>query len=93
VQNRVTYDDNGNLDEVVTDGGAHLEGLDDDTLFLSCVRADGSEVALWIKGAVIAVEERRAVCCKQCDATHLPNAQTDGPYILCAACGFSTRPK
>lgn len=55
---RVSFDDNGKLDEVVTDGGCHLERMSRDRLFLSCIRADGSEFAVWIKGRVTMTEER-----------------------------------
>lgn len=63
--NRVEYDDNGHLDEIVTDGGAHLECLDRDKKggkdwFLSCRRADGSSVGVWIYGRVSMMEERPA---------------------------------
>lgn len=59
MNNRLTYED-GELDEIVTNGGAHLERMDDDEWFLECVRSDGSSVAVWISGTVRRVEEREA---------------------------------
>ena len=63
VKNRIQFDDDGYLDEVVTDGGAHLEALDADgrggtCWFLECFRADGSSFAVWIDGRVTLYEER-----------------------------------
>ena len=60
-RNRVEYDDAGMLDEVVTDAGIHLERMSDNGWFLSGQRSDGSEIAVWIKGKVVAVEERPAI--------------------------------
>lgn len=59
MENSVTYTD-GELDEIVTNGGAYLERMDDSEWFLECVRADGSSVAVWISGTVRRVEEREA---------------------------------
>lgn len=58
MQNRIQRDERGELDEVVTDGGAHLERMDRDRWFLNCVRSDGSSYALWIHGKVVLEEER-----------------------------------
>ena len=58
MQNRVQYDPDGSLDEVVTDGGTHLEHLGGKDWFLSCVRADGSEFCVWFRGKVTLTEER-----------------------------------
>lgn len=58
--NRTTYNADGTLDEVVTDGGAHLEQMDADQWFLSCSRADGSEFCVWIRGEIMSMEERPA---------------------------------
>ncbi len=60
MKNRIQYDDAGNLDEVVTDGGAHLEALDDNHWFLCCERADGTALCLWIEGRILDTEERDA---------------------------------
>ncbi len=60
MQNRIEYTDNGKLDEVVTDGGAHLESMGGNRWFLECVRKDGSSVAIWITGKVTSIEEREA---------------------------------
>lgn len=64
---RITFDDGHQgecafLDEVVTEGGAHLEALDSDKKgskrwFLSLVRSDGTTVRLWIKGRVTMIED------------------------------------
>jgi hypothetical protein len=60
MENRVEYDANGKLDEVVTDGGAHLERLHKNRWFLNCIRADGSSFAIWFTGDVSAYEEHQA---------------------------------
>ena len=60
-RNRVEYDDAGKLDEVVADAGMHLERMSDQGWFLSGQRSDGSEIAIWLKGKVVAVEERPAI--------------------------------
>lgn len=77
MQNRIAYDEGGALDEVVTDGGAHLERMDDGQWFLSCVRADGSEFAVWIDGRVTMTEERDASSSRpgvraEVEGAHLP---------------------
>lgn len=89
-RNRVTYDDGGDLDEVVTDGGAHLEHMGDDRWFLSCERADGSSFAVWIEGRITLTEEREAPRCRACDTPITRDAPRDGPYLACA-CGWSAR--
>lgn len=58
MSNRVTYDDKGRLDEVVTDAGAHLERLSRDTWFLSMERSDGSSFCVWFHGHAVLTEER-----------------------------------
>lgn len=55
---RVDYNDDGELDEVVTLGGVHLERMSKRRWFLSCIRADGSEFCVWFKGEVTMTEER-----------------------------------
>lgn len=57
---RVTYDHEGCLDEVVTDGGTHLERLGGKRWFLSCQRADGSEFCIWFEGKIAMTEDRAA---------------------------------
>jgi len=57
-ENRVQYDDDGMLDEVVTDGGAHLERMGSKSWYLSLRRADGSEFCVWFLGKVTLAEER-----------------------------------
>lgn len=44
---RVSYDDKGQMDEVVGSRGAHLERLGKHDWFLSIEHADGSSTALW----------------------------------------------
>ena len=56
---RITYDDAGDLDEVVA-GTAHLERMSKKKWFLAMRRADGSEVAIWFCGTISLVEERPA---------------------------------
>ena len=58
---RVEYDENGQLDEVVTDGGMHLERLSEKGWFLSGHRKDGSEFCIWFEGKVTLIEERPAL--------------------------------
>lgn len=60
MENRIQRDERGDLGEVVTDGGAHLERMGKDRWFLNCVRSDGSSYALWIHGKVVLEEERPA---------------------------------
>ncbi len=60
MKNRVEYDKAGELDEVVTNGGAHLERMGKRSWFLNCIRADGSAVCVWFDGKVTMVEERDA---------------------------------
>lgn len=55
---RVTYDDKGRLDEVVTDGGCHLEHMGGKDWFLACYRDDGSTFAIWFNGKISMTEEQ-----------------------------------
>ena len=55
--NRVEYDEDGLLDEVVTDGGMHLERMSDDGWFLAGQRLDGSQVVVYLTGTVDLVVE------------------------------------
>ena len=55
--NRIEYDDNGELDEVVTDGGMHLERIGDDGWFLAGQRLDGSQVVVYLTAKIHLVEE------------------------------------
>jgi hypothetical protein len=41
IENRVAFTKSGKIDEVVTDGGAHLEWMGDNRYFLECVRKAG----------------------------------------------------
>lgn len=50
--------DDGSLDEIVTNGGAHLEHMGDDSWFLSCVRSDGTSFCVWFEGRITMMEER-----------------------------------
>jgi len=58
---RIEYDDDGYLDEVVA-GSAHLERMDGakggTSWFLNMTRADGTSVAIWFTGRVALIEER-----------------------------------
>ena len=54
--NRIEYDDNGELDEVVTDGGMHLERTSDGGWILAGQRLDGSQVVVYLTGKVDLVE-------------------------------------
>ena len=58
MKNRINFNDDGTLDEVVTDGGAHLEQLRRKSWWLNCVRSDGSSFCVWFKGKVTMTEER-----------------------------------
>lgn len=60
MRNRVEYDAEGLLDEVVTDAGMHLEVMNGDSVFLCGHRKDGSSIAIWLHGRVSLVEERPA---------------------------------
>ena len=55
--NRVTYDDKGRLDEIVTDAGVHLEDLGGNRWFLGALRSDGTEVRVWFQGKVTMIED------------------------------------
>ena len=55
--NRIEYDDNGELDEVVTDGGMHLERTSDDGWVLVGHRLDGSQVVVYLTAKIHLVEE------------------------------------
>lgn len=58
--NRVQYGGDGKLDEVVTDGGMHLEAMGDDIWFLLGHRQDGSSIGIHFTGRIHLVEERPA---------------------------------
>jgi hypothetical protein len=58
MDNRIEFNNDGSLDEVVTDGGAHLEHMGGKHWFLNCVRADGSSFAIWFKGKITLTEDR-----------------------------------
>ena len=55
----MTHDDKGRLDEVVVEGGAHLEHMDGNRWFLSMTRADGTSFAIWFTGKITMTEERK----------------------------------
>ena len=44
---RVDFEPNGKLDEIVSTAGAHLEHMGSGQWFLSFQHADGTETALW----------------------------------------------
>jgi hypothetical protein len=54
----VQLNDDGSLDEVCVDGGAHLEHMGGTRWFLIMQRADGSEFCIWFKGKITMTEER-----------------------------------
>lgn len=54
---RIEYNPDGSLDEVVA-GGAHLEHMGGKGWFLSMLRADGSEFCVWFSGKITMTEER-----------------------------------
>lgn len=56
---RIEYDDDGLLDEVVA-GDAHLERMSGKSWFLAMQRVDGTSFCVWFKGKVVSVEERDA---------------------------------
>ena len=60
MQERTTFYPDGTLDEVVAEGGVHIERLDKKSWFISCQRKDGSEFCLWMDGVVRMTEEREA---------------------------------
>lgn len=91
MKNRIKYGDDGKLDEVVTDGGAHLEYLGGRQWFLSCLRADGSAFSLWFEGKILDTEEQPAPTCKGCGEAIPLHVPCDGPYLKCPACGWSAR--
>ena len=68
MQNRIKFDDKGRLDEVVTDGGAHLEDMGGNRWFLVCERKDGSCFAVWISGKVTSFEEQELPKRRKVDA-------------------------
>jgi fibronectin type 3 domain-containing protein len=72
---RTTYDERGVLDEVVANGSAHLElmsgGKKRARYFLSMIREDGTEIAIWFSGAVDMIEERPPLTtCNAAPHTH-----------------------
>jgi len=58
---RLKLDRKGRIDEVVSNGGGHLERLGKNDWFLNLVNADGSSVAVWIAGKVIMFETRDVI--------------------------------
>ena len=58
VINRVEYDEDGQIDEAVTDAGMHLERMSEKGWFICGHRSDGSSIAIWFKGKITLVEER-----------------------------------
>lgn len=56
---RIEYDDDGGLDEIVSPA-AHLERMDADRWFLVISQSDGKEVCIWFRGHVTHHEIRPA---------------------------------
>lgn len=44
---RVDFDDHGELDEIVSASGAHLERMDKNRWFLEFMHEDGTSTAIW----------------------------------------------
>ena len=82
----------GDLEEVSTDAGGHLERLDDGDWFLSLQRLDGSSVAIWITGDVTLWEVRDPPKCPECQENIPAKSTTDVFYLLCPQCGWSASP-
>lgn len=60
---RVQFNDDGSLDEVVVQGMGHLEQLADNHWWLGLTRPDGSQMAIWLyskKRIKVSFEERPA---------------------------------
>ena len=57
MMDRVEYDDDGELDEIVA-GKAHLERMSKKGWFLSMTRDDGTSICVWFHGKVTSVEDR-----------------------------------
>lgn len=55
---RIEIDANGYLDEVFFKGGVHLERMGGKVWFLSCIREDGTSVALWFSSGDLHNSER-----------------------------------
>jgi hypothetical protein len=58
VKRRIEFDKCGEIDEVVSDGGGHLERMRKKGWFLNLVNADGSSTAIWFEGNVTLWETR-----------------------------------
>lgn len=58
---RLELDHKGHIDEVVSDGGGHLERLSTNVWFMNLVNADGSSVAVWLHGKITMFENREAI--------------------------------
>jgi len=91
MKNRIQHNDDGSLDEIVTDGGTHLEHLDGRQWFLNCIRADGSSFAVWFTGKIQHTEERPAPKCWGCGKDIPANSHRLGWWLACPACGWSAR--
>jgi hypothetical protein len=57
---RIQHDDDGSLDEIFVEGGAHLERMGDTDWFLRLIRSDGESYAVWFQGKIIRFEEQQA---------------------------------
>ena len=55
--NRVDYNPDGTLDEIVTDAGVHLEHMGGRRWFLGAARSDGTEIRVWFDGKVTLIED------------------------------------
>lgn len=53
MQDRVTLDSKGNLDEIVGNKGAHLESMGGDTWYLSFMHDDGTETVVFFQSQTL----------------------------------------
>lgn len=74
---RVHWNEDGSLDEIAVDGGAHLEHMGDGNWWVAFYRSDGTSICIWFKSKSLSApdlfwEEREAP--KQ-STPELPNDQ------------------
>jgi hypothetical protein len=55
MQDRIDFNEDGTLDEVVAAGGAHLEHLGGKRWYLNLVHADGTSSVFWFKSKTLKV--------------------------------------
>ena len=90
---RTTYHQD-ELDEVVVDGGAHLEYMGGSHWFLTMTRSDGSQFCVYFDGVITHTEDRDPVTCRNCGHSYGPHPNTTpSGYLLCRDCGWSPEKK